>query len=154
MSEKVNLVPVTCGTCNGDLHEDGQWLRCRAHFTRDIAALRRDYLALADAISVESTGVADLVAKVHLLRETATNCRANMFEAERQLDEARTNGEKWRESMYALESRVMQLTEALREIALFGHTRPLVCGEGDDGDGHWKRIAQTTCGIAARAVLK
>lgn len=29
-----------CGTCGGDLKSEGQWLRCRAHFTEEIADLR------------------------------------------------------------------------------------------------------------------
>lgn len=33
---------LTCGTCGGDLNKSGQWLRCRAHFTRKIAALEAE----------------------------------------------------------------------------------------------------------------
>lgn len=40
---------------------------------------------------------------------------------------------------------------ALDEIAMWGLTRPMECGEGDDGDGHYKRIAMRIISFAAKA---
>lgn len=42
---------------------------------------------------------------------------------------------------------------ALDEIALAGITRPMECGEGDDGDGHFRRIAYRLISKAARASM-
>lgn len=38
---------LTCGTCGKDLNGRGQWLRCRAHFTRRIAELEKHATAIA-----------------------------------------------------------------------------------------------------------
>lgn len=43
--------------------------------------------------------------------------------------------------------------ETLKEISMYGTSRPLEMGDGDDGDGHYKRIAQQLICIAA-LVLK
>lgn len=54
-----------------------------------------------------------------------------------------------------LKEHIAKLENALAEISLYGFTRPMEIGEGDDGDGHFKRIAFSLVRIAAmaRAVL-
>lgn len=41
--------------------------------------------------------------------------------------------------------------EALDEIAFYGTSRPREMGEGDDGDGHYRKIAYSLISIAAIA---
>ena len=43
--------------------------------------------------------------------------------------------------------------DAIQSIAMYGTSRPREMGEGDDGDGHYKRIAHALICVAAR-VLK
>ena len=54
----------------------------------------------------------------------------------------------------ALIAAAPEMLEALTEISLFGTTRPMECGEGDDGDGHYKRIAYRLINIATKARAK
>lgn len=42
--------------------------------------------------------------------------------------------------------------EALETIAMHGTSRPREMGDGDDGDGHFRRIALECIGIAARTL--
>jgi hypothetical protein len=44
--------------------------------------------------------------------------------------------------------------EYLDEIAFYGLSRPRELGEGDDGDGHYRRIAQNLIAIAANGRRK
>ena len=41
---------------------------------------------------------------------------------------------------------------ALESIAMYGTSRPLELGEGDDGDGHFRRIALNCIAIAAKTL--
>ena len=42
--------------------------------------------------------------------------------------------------------------ETLETIAMYGTSRPIELGEGDDGDGHFRRIALKCIGMAARTL--
>lgn len=44
--------------------------------------------------------------------------------------------------------------DALDEITFYGLSRPREMGEGDNGDGHYKRIAQNLIAIAANGRRK
>lgn len=47
---------------------------------------------------------------------------------------------------------IEHLVASLKEIALHGTTRPMEMCPGDDGDGHWQRIATSCIRHAARAL--
>lgn len=58
------------------------------------------------------------------------------------------------EKVTPLEAKLEKAVECLRENALQGLTRPLEMGEGDDGDGHYKRIAHSLIRRSARALAE
>jgi hypothetical protein len=84
--------------------------------------------------------------------------REETAKAQEQIQDLKTENEAYRKLMQitsdALEKfkiENMQFRTALDEIALYGITRPLELGEGDDGDGHFRRIAYSIIKIAAKA---
>lgn len=60
--------------------------------------------------------------------------------------------QKHPDSFYTeLEKKFEKLYDEMTEIALYSTTRPREMGEGDDGDGHFKRIAYALINRAAIA---
>lgn len=167
LAERAAAVVEAVRICNlyfGDEGENARWKRLQAAVAAyDATPAAEAPGAPADAHAEckrRYTELSSLCWDLQQERDAAmaslAECRRELAKRDNYIDEYRaaTREElKARDALIdAARAREARLVEALREVALHGTDRPAAMGEGNDGDGWFRRIAGNCISIAARAL--